>query len=223
LENLALLFSKPDKAFDTMIIAEINRKSSPLWIILERQNDMDDGRDTFGYNICNTSLFTSLPKNAKTPMIVDDSRGSGKADKNLHGVDLIFPLDRDDVLYIQSTTMNCTRDSDQNYKLSKKLCNSFEKFTKYIEENKVLGRATFVFASLHDFHLNNAAQELIDSQGVKVIKGDDWKNCLWPFLDLQKKSSLQVINDMDQILQDTLFGIGKSLYKLMNEANLLLR
>jgi hypothetical protein len=206
-----------------MIIAELNRKSSPLWIKLERENDTNDGRETFGYNISNPSLFTSLPKSSVCPMIVDDGKGSGKTAKNDHGIDLIFPLNSDDVLYIQTTTMLFSRDSNQHYNLSMKLCNSFHKFTEYIEKNEVLGRATFVFASLHDFHLNDAAKELVDSQDVKVIKGDDWKNCLWPFLDLQNKPSLQVISDMDQILQHILFGIGKSLNKLMNETNPLLR
>jgi hypothetical protein len=223
LENLALLFSRPDKAFDNMIIAELNNKPSALWIKLGRVDEMNDGMKTFRYNISNPPVFTSLPNNPDCPMIVDGSRGDGKTTKNDHGIDVIFPLNKDDVLYIQSTTMLCSAESNQNYKLSQKLCKAFYKFKEYIDKHEIPGRATFVFASLHDFDLNGAAEKLVDSQDIKVIKGDDWKNCVWPFRDLQNKSNFQIINDMDENLQNIIFVIVKSKQKLINETNLLLR
>ena len=212
LKNLFLINQVPGKGFELLLRKELENQGSPLYRLIFRESTQCQPYDKLSE--AKLEKITTLPSllNSDTIYIADDSKSN---ETGKHKADLILPYycgDKISYIVVQMIQQQFRRGtSDQNYKLWNKAEEFFQAIKSKIKDKD----AIFVFASYYDFDITKRKIP----QNCRVIKGDDFKNCIFPF-DLLKTRDLA---DSIKLFRKYFEGLGvdtSSILLFSNKHNL---
>src|SRR5579883_1452916 len=178
--DLLSINQAPGKGFELLLRKELENPGSPLYKLIFGENTQCRPYDKLSKaKLVKTSTLPSS-LNPDTIYIPDDSKPN---ETGKHKADLILPYycgDKISYIAVQMAQQQFSRgEADQNYNLWNKAKTFFEAIKTQLKSEETI----FVFASYYDF--DTTGRNI--PQNCRVIKGKDFKNCIFPFDLLQTR------------------------------------